>query len=184
MPEFTFHRIIGNRSAVSEVIYDVNIRIEYDGQIIQEIDGLQQTLGDPHGIESFSDPDLEIRFLDLTGNGYLDMTMRQTWGGSMRNEPHYFWLWDNEAGAFVENEILTHLSWGGTVTLNEQGQISVFTRASGTHFGWIFYEYRDGDFVAVGSRIHDLNEDGVPIIIITDDVLQTEEIICAESESQ
>lgn len=126
MPEFTFYRIIGNRQGNSDVNYDVSIRIENDGQVIQEIDGLFQELGGPSGIETFSDPQYEIRFLDLTDNGYLDMTMHKTWGGTLRNEPHYFWLWDREAGKFVKNETLMHLSWGGMVTLNnhdEQGHI-------------------------------------------------------------
>ena len=180
MPEFTVYRIIGDTASIWEDVYYVQIRIEQDGELIQEIDDLRQTLGGPSGVDSFHDPSLEIRFLDLTGNGYLDMTMRQTWGGSMRNEPHYFWLWDVEAEEFVKNETLHELSWGGHVELNDQGQISVFARVSIQHYGWIFYDYIDGDFVKIGSQIYDIDENGVPIVTIRDYIAGTEEVILVE----
>ena len=152
MPEFTFYRIIGEEIEDWGVgMRSVRIRIESDGEIIQEIEDLYQpTRFNPTHITGIiGSDDLEIHFLDLNSNGYLDMALRSGFGGSMRNEPHYYWLWSAESGQFVKNHTLTDISHSAGVSIRENGHVQAVHRIRTGHVMRLIFEYRDGDFEEV-----------------------------------
>jgi len=181
MPEFTFHRIIGELVLEGYWIdipspREVSIIIEdEDGNIIQEIFGLTQT--DWQAIEAS-----DITFEDLNFNGYLDMRLKRYQhgvGGLLADE--YFWLWDAERAQFVLNEQLMAVGQAGLSANSETQQIETWARMSrGGYFG--FYEWRYGELVQVMMQTEEFvwhGEDGpwyfqsIETDVITGDAITT-----------
>ena len=102
-----------------------------------------------------------LSFDDWNFDGYIDVSLWQYEGGTMRNSPHYYWLWDNVAGAFAENTQLAEMSDYSTVSVDtEQQQITSFTRYGPEGHGTGYYEYIDGKYVTVKTRedLYELTE--------------------------
>ena len=112
MPDFDF-RIKGSIHYVTDIfgnergigsIYEFTISSR-DGSFFQEI---------PISVEKsdyFYEREMYgLSFDDWNFDGCLDVRLRCYMGGSMGNEPAYYWLWDNEAGKYIENKQLEDIS--------------------------------------------------------------------------
>ena len=116
------------------------------GEIIQEFDRLNAF---PHHlVGSFG-----LHFADYNFDGFLDMALYMAEGGSMRNSPHIYWLWDNNEQQFIKNETLTQISNFSTISISTQeSRLESFTRIGSSHFITGYYKYIDNDYVLVGYR--------------------------------
>ena len=155
MPPFTI-RLLGRwikgwcfeaRGEVDGVQANIHVLQVMDaaGNVLQEFDRLG-TLP-PQRADSFG-----LHFADYNFDGFLDMALYVHEGGSMRNAPHLYWLWDTAAGQFVRNNELERASDFATVSIIEgQQRLRVFTRV-GAFGNFISYmEYIDGVFVTVAT---------------------------------
>jgi len=145
-----------------------------EGKIIQEFDRLNAH--PPTWADSFG-----LHFADYNFNGFLDMALYLGEGGSMRNSPHIYWLWDNQLGKFVHNQELSNLSQLTTIRINEEQQSLWASWRDGGHgHGGIALEYIDGAFVEVSAIVHEFifMENGEFATRITefDIIADTEEI--------
>ena len=124
--------------------YDVSIIVvnEY-GYITQQIHNLTASYRflrtASWDIEVDADNPLNFHLVDYDGDGYLDMGLRASPGGSLMNDPHYIWLWDVELMQFVRNDELELVSWGGSISLRENGHIFSSFRLTSGHY--VFLEY-------------------------------------------
>lgn len=159
VPEFTYH-LIGNkveRYGVSSdetkyyIIYDENqierITITDDkGALIQIIDniitGNPASEGEMYGLS----------FEDWNFDGFIDIGLWSYPGGSMRNDPHYYWLWDNSLGQFVVNSELMEISDYNSVSVNYEEKRLEVSKSLG-NFGYMtqHFEYLDHKFALVYS---------------------------------
>ena len=122
-----------------------------DGTVLQEITGLVTK----HHVASEANM-YGLEFDDFNFDGYMDMMLWQFPGGSMRDMPSYFWLWDSEAGLFVPNECLMDISMGASITtIPEYRQIQAFSRGGPGLYGRSIYEYHDGLFVLVRDVLYE-----------------------------
>jgi hypothetical protein len=150
MPEFTFHRIVGDLllEPCDEIPFprEVNILItDEEGSIIQSISGLTQS-------HPYMDRDIE--FADFNFDGYLDMRL-QRWqhGAGGRLSIEYFWLWDAEKSQFIMNEQLVEIDASGLFADQDTRQINVWNR-DGSFGETTFYEYVNEDFILVAHQLH------------------------------
>jgi len=120
LPKFTFHHQIHKRYEEDySWMHPVSITIEHGGAVLQEITNLEQ-IELRHGIE----------FIDLTGNGYLDMILTQRADGvGALAAPSYFWLWDTNLNQFILNNRLTNISQFTHVWV-EDGIVLAYARRS------------------------------------------------------
>lgn len=124
---------------------DANIHvlqvIDSDGRVIQEFDRLNT-------IPPRYEPSFGLDFADYNFDGYLDMALYQFEGGSMRNEPHIYWLWDNELKRFVENEELGEVSNYSSISINsEKKRLECYTRFGTGAGATQYFEYLDGAYI-------------------------------------
>jgi hypothetical protein len=129
------------------MINSVEIRA-IDGKFHQLIDGLS-TLIIPH------EDNYGFDFGDFDGDGNTDLKLRRSEGGTMRNDPSLFWLWDSARSVFAENEELREISSTATVYLSESEEdrrLRAYTRIAGGEYYTGYYEYRDGHFVCVETE--------------------------------
>ena len=155
MPPFTI-RLLGRRvdgwsRETADMVNNLDANIHFiqvmdgNGAFLQEfdkLDALPPQYADDYG----------LHFADYNFDGFLDMALFMSEGGSMRNQPHQYWLWDNTAQQFVYNEQLTALSDFSTVSVNaENARIETFTRTGLGMYFTAHYEYADGEFVLVYS---------------------------------
>lgn len=145
MDKFVF-TIIGYRDTTFSPIYDFHsiIITTIAGDLVQEITGLSTdspTVGEDsmHG----------LRFEDWNFDGYMDIALRSSRGGTMLNDPHFVWLWDGTQ--FVRNVDLENISSEAGIWVEENNERVVAHTRIGPH-GHIrkFYEHRNGNFVEVG----------------------------------
>jgi len=134
---------------------DVTVRWDdEEGALIQEMFGLVAYGSPIHGRPW-------LMFEDYNQDGYMDMAVHRAPGGSMRNMPHFFWLWDAELEKFVTNELLEHISDWGSVFITDEGRVRNFHRVSGSFFGFTEYEYHAKEgFVAVFSHVTEYLREG------------------------
>jgi len=154
MPELTFYRIIGEIVNEDENIRNVTIKIKEDGEVLQVFDDVTQffTSNSRRDVKGIEDELFEIQFADFTGDGYLDMTLVAALGGSARNLPSYFWLWDARAGQFVRNEDLEFVSSFSHVTAIGDGCVVSYVREGAMGYSYGFWQYTDGEFVRMYTR--------------------------------
>jgi len=157
MPPFTF-RLLGRfiegwSSDVSSRVTGIqpNIHIvqvvDMNGNIIQELDNLNAF--PPLYADSFG-----LHFADYNFDGFLDIALFVHEGGSLRNSPHYYWLWDDAIGQFVYNHDLSRISEDTTIVIYKEHQgLEAYWRGSLALQGSISIEYIDGAFVEVGALI-------------------------------
>ena len=154
LSEFTFYRTVGEAVGENESHHrHVTIQIKQNGEVLQVFDDLTQFF-EPGTRRPFEEETFEIGFADFTGNGYLDMTLVSSLGGSAENLPSYFWLWDREAGKFVRNEALEFMSSFAHVTAIGEGCVVSRVREGtmGESFG--FHQYVNGEFIRRYTRGH------------------------------
>ncbi len=155
VPPLTF-RLLGRRIEgwsrdVEDMVdnLDANIHIiqviDEDGKIVQEFDRLNAM--PPRYESSFG-----LHFADYNFDGYLDMSLFISQGGSMRNEPHKYWLWDNSSKQFVENEELSEISEYSTISIiTEENQLECYTRISAGAGITNYYKYTGGKYIFIYS---------------------------------
>jgi hypothetical protein len=141
--------------------YDVAITIQTPcGEVIQEITGLSVS----PILRSFIPIDYEnpfnFHFADYNADGFLDMGLRLWAGGSMRNDPHSFWLWDDETGQFIRHYELQEWSYTASVWedadswLGSAGNIHAFTRITFGHYFWETAAFIDNELTNIQTREH------------------------------
>jgi len=117
--------------------------IDTEGNITQEFDGLNAH------VRYFTDS-FGLHFADYNFDGFLDMALYMFEGGSARNMPHYYWLWDKDSGQFVYNQKLTDLSMYTGLSIDEEHlRLRAFSRGGWSEQVEIFLEYHDGEFIEV-----------------------------------
>jgi len=124
----------------------------HEGELIQEFDGLRAYPA--LWLDSYG-----VHFADYNFDGFLDMVLSVDEGGSMRNSPSLYWLWDNEQGKFVYNNELSDLSNHSTIEINE-GHNSLWAswHGGGMSGGGRGLRYIDGVFVEVSAAERDYVE--------------------------
>ena len=91
-----------------------------------------------------------LSFDDWNFDGHLDIGLWAYLGGSMRNDPHYYWLWDNSLKQFIRNEELEEISNISTISV-EENRLDCYTRLGASGGANAQYEYIKGNFVLVYS---------------------------------
>ncbi|MDR0220318.1 MAG: rhodanese-like domain-containing protein [Lachnospiraceae bacterium] len=92
-------------------------------------------------------------FDDWNFDGYQDLALWRYMGGSSGNNPHYYWLWDNEMGMFAENDVLMQISDIAGITINaDTKELEVFANFGAEGYEVHYAEYRDGEFVWLRSE--------------------------------
>ncbi len=136
MPEFTFH-LTGNNVKRYGVFDDsTKYYIMFDGNKIENITitdstgALVQKIDDLFTENPASEEEMYgLSFDDWNFDGYLDIGLWSYRGGSMRNDPHYYWLWDQSQGQFVENAELMEFSDFSTISINvQESRLECYTR--------------------------------------------------------
>jgi len=155
--------------------------IDHDGRLIQEFDGLHSRIS-PR-FDSFG-----LHFADYNFDGFLDMALRLDDGGSIRNAPHSFWLWDNQLGKFVYNQELSRMSHFESVLIDEENQfVGTWWLGSGSGEiqGGSRLEYIDGVFVVVSrwefEAIFSMGSDVLARRFTRNDLIAGTEVITYET---
>jgi hypothetical protein len=153
MPEFTF-TLLGNPGEDADGLNSIRAIVFEDGG--QRLEGFE-TVG-PFTPEN----DYGLAFADFDNDGALDIRLRKWEGGSMRNEPSLFWLWDEGSRSFVRNEQLELLSDEAGVSVGGDGRVSCYTRVMYGEYGTSYYSFADGEFVEEERvEVHREAADGV-----------------------
>ena len=128
-------------SYTENIISRIDIRDE-NGLYVQSISGLDtKNPASEAGMYG-------LKFEDWNFDGYMDIGLWKSRGGTMKNNPHYYWLWDNEKKRFVENEYLKGMSEGGTIKVNyDTKELSCFASAGRWGYGTVYYKFIDGNFL-------------------------------------
>jgi len=116
----------------------ITIMTEY-GAITQEITGMRAAFLTVYYApieKSFPNPrsSLNFRFVDYNNDGYLDMALRKCTGGSMGNDPHYFWFWNTESEQFVRNYLFEDISNTSTISVMEDDTLRISSRVAWGHY--------------------------------------------------
>jgi rhodanese-related sulfurtransferase len=150
MPEWTFSL----RGKKVEEYYDYGNSHINEITIRDNSGAIIQVLADLYTGLPFASEDnmYGLVFGDWNFDGYLDIGLWMCPGGSMRNNPHYYWLWDNDSGSFIQNEQLEVISKTSTISINtDMRRLESYTRISSLEHVTVYYEYKDGDFSLVGA---------------------------------
>jgi len=124
---------INNRdSRVSQAFFDLNTENSYASE------------DDMYGLS----------FDDWNFDGYLDVSLLRSPGGTMKNKPTYYWLWDNSAQEYIANDELNELSLESTVmAASELRQVIAFTRTGPIGYFTGYYEFNEiGHLVSVKTE--------------------------------
>jgi len=103
---------------------------------------------------------LNFHFADYNADGFLDMGLRWIQGGSMQNDPHYFWLWNVETEQFIRNHELEEWSKEASVWedanswLSDAGNIHSRTRIAPGHYFWSTRAFIDGELTTIQTLEH------------------------------
>lgn len=129
------------------------------GRMLQELNGLD-TEYIYHSIywdeDDFLNTDfseieyLNFEFTDWNFDGYLDISLQKWEGGSMRNVPCYFWLWDAKKRQFIEQTQMEIVSeYSGLYAYPETQTIEAYTRDGGWGY-WIgTYKFFGDEFTLI-----------------------------------
>lgn len=128
------------------MINSIEIRA-ISGEFYQLIDGLSTQLN--VNFENYG-----FAFDDWNSDEFIDIRLHMCEGGSMRNEPSLFWLWDGNQSKFIQNEQLEEISSYSSLHLapEEDKRIRSFTRTGAGEYSLSYYEYNDGEFVLVENK--------------------------------
>ena len=91
---------------------------------------------------------------DWNMDGHVDFSMLVQEGGTMRNTPSYFWLWDEKQNCFVENDELCEISSGATLVVDKSDppRLMSYWREGPAKRWHVYYDYVNGHFVEVESQ--------------------------------
>ena len=120
---------------IQDTIYAIDIS-EPDGNFHQRLDGFTTLM------------DVFI-LADFNNDGYLDIQLQVCMGGSMRNEPSLFWLWDNGKQQYVPNEQLGEISQENSVRVGEDGRMFSYVNCGAWGYSVSSYSYINNRFVEV-----------------------------------
>ena len=115
-----------------------------------------------------------LAFDDWNFDGYMDISLWRYPGGSMRNNPTYYWLWDVGANMFMPCVELGELSEFSTpAIISETSQIYAYSRGGWAENMHQYYEWRYGQLVMVKSIYENIFEHpaGKPENLSPDDSL-------------
>jgi len=167
--------------------YEVDIIVETLGDevvVVQEIMGLYSSYNNPRLFswqpEANSYNPLNFDIMELTG-GQIILHLRFDPGGSLMNDPHYYWIWDSEKRQFSPHMELRELSDFGTITFGsyhsiDAGNVHSVSRQSEGLYIWRSYDLIDGELVLVQTKESVMDFDGENwrvMYIITDHVSGT-----------
>lgn len=159
MAAFTFHLTGNNIKSYGLSADNTKYYISHDenkvesititddaGALVQEINNL--VTESPASEEEM----YGLLFGDWNFDGYLDIGLRSYSGGSMLNDPHYYWLWDKSLGQFVENAELKEISNFFTISINTDENQLECDKILGI-WGYVaqYYKYMGDKFVLVYS---------------------------------
>jgi len=148
--------------------YEVDIIIEtLDGEAIQEILGLtssyrySRTMTWDIILDLFNPLNFQVEYLW----GTIKMGLRLSPGGSLMNDPHYFWVWDEYDSQFVANRDLEEMSWFGSFWIDGNswlgaGRIHTVSRISHGLYVWSSYDFIDGELILIQTRERVVDNDG------------------------
>ena len=107
-----------------------------------------------------------ISFADWNFDGYLDISLFQGVGGTARNVPAYYWLWDNDAHEFVRSDELERLN--NVEIIEETQQIKEYEVNGNFSVQTWYHEYKNGVLTMVKS---------VEVVHKTGDEVRDDEIL-------
>lgn len=101
---------------------------------------------------------------DWNFDGYLDISLWKSEGGTSLNAPHYYWLWDNQKNKYVENNDLEDISETTYLEIKDEEQelfasIREPTGYYGEYYVWqngkvVLARTEDGKFEGPSDTIH------------------------------
>ena len=146
MNEFTFilHGFYGYDDGFEQnMINSIEIR-EISGDYYQKIEGLSTSA-------NVYWEDYGFLFEDWNNDGFLDLQLHEYEGGTMRNEPSRFWLWNNSQKIYKENEQLAEISESSGVYMwrEEDDRVRSYTRIGPQLYVTFYYEYKNEEFIEV-----------------------------------
>jgi len=159
IPEFNFY-INGNDIRDYYLQHDMNrYYLSYSNTVIESIiikDNNNVIIQEISGLETATPACEEnqygFSFDDWNFDGFFDISLWKFQGGSMHNNPTYYWLWDNSLGKYIENKELEERSdWCSLSTDEELQQVVGYTSAGAFGNVHCFYEYSNGRFILVKS---------------------------------
>ena len=115
-----------------------------------------------------------LSFDDWNFDGYLDVSLWRYPGGSMMNNPSYYWLWDVDTSMFISCEELEEISSISTPTIiSETNQLYAYSRGGWAENMQLYYEWHGEQLVLVKSINEYVFEhpDGMPESLSIDDGL-------------
>ena len=187
MPEYTFTLNIIPETWLDYGSYTTDIEIR------DESGAVLQVLEDLHTVFSPREDERVLEFGDWNFDGYLDISIWKHPGGSARNDPHFYWIWDATAGGCVEAERLSEMSEYSTLTFYAEEQvIGSFTRSGIEHYGTAWYRYVGDELeeymliYAYGETMY--NEDGEAIGVdwqnTTEELMNGEWVVTNETHEE
>jgi len=148
MPEFVFRVTADEYDEITPLPIEISVGIYDESEnLIQEI----QAIADMD-VLWFVESDFHLA--DYNADGYLDIAIRNAIGGSMGNDPHYYWLWDAGTQQFALNEILTDLSDSSSISIMPDGNLRIFHQSGQSNI-WQTYKYIDAGFVLILYEEHE-----------------------------
>jgi len=134
--------------------YDAIISIrDANGRLIQEISLELSPISDFSFISIDPKNPFNFHFVDYNADGFLDMGIRVDSGGSMRNDPHLFWLWDDNANKFIRNHALEEWSNSASIIqVDDVGNIIGYARISTGHDFLVTAVFIDGELVTIQTQ--------------------------------
>ncbi len=102
--------------------------------------------------------DYGFKIDDWNFDGSPDISLFAIEGGTMKNAPTYFWLWDNEVGMFISNELLNEYSQTSYLYVDSDAKEVVCSYyAEGYHK--TYYSWQDSDLIPLRHEGHSLEKD-------------------------
>ena len=152
LPEYIFElcTIAETWQDIGNYVTDIKIRDE-NGVVLQVFEGIHTEFAPGENARVFEPGDWNF-------DGYLDIRVWEHRGGSMRNDPHLYWLWDAGVGEYVPDDTLSEMSWGMSLTFNDDEKtiISFFKD------GWMglykgLYIYNGDELIKIKSDAMESN---------------------------
>ena len=127
-----------------------------------------QVITDLHTNNQFANTGNEygLSFDDWNFDGYMDFSLRRYLGGSMRNNPSYYWLWDSDESMYIPCEELNQISWVATPIAHLESQrIYAYTRGGWAEHMRKFYIWENENLILKTTVFEHIfrHPDGVPI---------------------
>ena len=147
----SFYRNLNNPTKYSSTTWPVNITT----LTIKNLNtGFLQEFTDLETSNQFADEGnmYGLSFQDWNFDGYKDMSLWRYPGGTMGNNPTYYWLWDVDASMFMPCEELDEMSDFSTPTIiPETNQLYAYSRGDNEDHTELYYEWHSGQLVLVKS---------------------------------